>query len=139
MEAFYTTNNKINDMSDAVIAIIKKDFSDIPEHDIVYLDEIHDFYRDIWMLFIFIKKNDVVEKHHYSFMDYGWTREDYKVSPYMYEGLVTERVERELFGRLTNPNLFEEIEDKYEYELPEVEEYWDEYQSSSEDEGYNDD
>ena len=106
MEAFYNPNNKINKMSDTVVAIINKDFPDIIESDIVFLDEIREFYRDIWMLFIFIKKNDVIEKHHYSFIDCGWTREDYHVPPYMYEGLVNERVERELFVSLTNSNNF---------------------------------
>lgn len=72
MSSIYTNGNNINDVSEEANDLIKKEFSD---SDIVFLKEIMEPdgcdkfgpTSEIWTLYVFVKKNGLIEKHCYSY------------------------------------------------------------------------
>jgi hypothetical protein len=113
MDAIYTTNDNINVVSDKAKKLINMKFSD---SDIVFLKEFMQTdgtHEEMWTLFVFVKKNDVVEKHCY-IHDFDYNDEN--TSEYNTEEKFGPDEEEDLMNCLeyceTNNNF--EIEENYD-------------------------
>jgi len=105
MEAFYTNNNNINCVSNEAIKTISRNFKNISKKDIVFLKEFteanSDNTREIRELYIFINRNEHIEKHYYSYEFFQFNPMEQN---YEYGGIIEPSHEAALLIRMKKLN-----------------------------------
>jgi len=117
MSSFYTNDNNINGVSEEAKEFIKKEFSD---SDIVFLKEFMEPdgfdaegpTSEIWKLYVFVKKNEIVEKYCYT---YYYNYKNGCKREYNTEDIFGLAEEKDLINRIKYFDQYNEFE-KYEHD-----------------------